>query len=140
MNGFEGMLISFVNKYLPSSEAKEPLLKILPWAMIAMNSMAVVFLLREAVKDFAVYAQFYVIRMALAVLMIAGGFLMKKLSLAGWRMAFYALLVSLFINLLSLSILSILAIILHCFFVYSFIHVRECFGKISAEESNNANP
>jgi hypothetical protein len=127
MDGFEGSLVKFVNKILPSTAAKDQLVNLLAWALIVLNTMAIVLFLIQALTgdaatDFASYAAFYVVRFTLAVLMIIGALLMKKRALLGWRLAFYPLLASLLINII---VLNILGMILHCFFVYSLIQVRE---------------
>ncbi|MDR3588114.1 MAG: hypothetical protein P4N41_00445 [Negativicutes bacterium] len=128
MNGFEGSIVRFVNKILPQAKDREPILKFLPWWLIVMNILLILLAITQALNDFEVYAAVYVIGIALSVLMIIGGLRMKKGELAGWRLAFYPLLITLVLKIVSLNILGV---VFHCFFLYCFIQVRECFGDIS---------
>jgi len=125
LNGSEANLIQSINKILPPTKEKEQLADILSWCLIVLNILGVILLISQGLDDFSEYAAFYCVRVALSVLMIIGAFRMKKRALLGWRLAFYPLLVSLVINIF---VLNILGIIFHCFFVYSFIQVRELYS------------
>jgi hypothetical protein len=119
MNSLERVFARFFAEWLPGlpPRVKEWAARVLPWVLIVLGAlgllawMSVSGLFGAAVKTAGVSlaypafaaALFNILVPVLQLLAIAGGCYMLRRRHLGWRLAFYAILLGLFVNLVWLS-------------------------------------
>ena len=135
----------FLGKLPPlSANAKETLVKFLPWIFIIFGIigffaiLSAIFTLNYAgmlaigmgrIWGFSIpfisFAMIYIITPSTQLVSIAGGYLMLKRKLLGWQLVFFCTLFSLIIHALYLSILGLA---LDLIFIYILFQVRNYFS------------
>lgn len=138
MNGLEKMLGQVFVDWLPTlpSKSKDWVVRVLPWVMIVLGVLGLlgwlgVFGLFPISLKYLTLGQtfaavlFHILVPLLQVLTIAGGYFMLQRQRRGWRLAYYALLLSLVVNLFWFNLAGI---VFNVIFAYLLFQIKPYYN------------